>query len=127
MGEGYSLTIDPSKTCTVYLRIMAGPRGQRREPPLHPVDPYVDHDRARLGHDPGDKPGMTRGGHEDVGPSRLGRRAVTGKIIGITPDPAQRFWDKLISIAAALGKRFTWKRTPAGHDHIQLVKVGPQI
>jgi hypothetical protein len=42
---------------------------------------------------------------------------------GIMPDVAQRFWDKFIPIAAALGMRFTWKRTPAGHDRIQLVKV----
>ena len=26
-------------------------------------------------------------------------------------------------IAEAPGMRFTWKWTPAGHDHIQLVKV----
>ena len=42
---------------------------------------------------------------------------------GITPELAQLFWDKFIPIAEALGMRFTWKRTPAGHDHIQLVKV----
>ncbi len=42
---------------------------------------------------------------------------------GITPDLAQRFWDKFIPIAEALRMNFTWKRTAAGHDHIQLVKV----
>lgn len=42
---------------------------------------------------------------------------------GITLDLAQRFWDKFIPIADALGMRFTWKRTGAGHDHIQLVKI----
>ncbi len=42
---------------------------------------------------------------------------------GITPDLAQRFWDKFIPIADALGMRFTCKRTGAGHDHIQLVKI----
>lgn len=42
---------------------------------------------------------------------------------GVAPDLAQRFWDKFIPIAEALGMRFTWKRTPAGHDHIQLLKV----
>ncbi len=43
---------------------------------------------------------------------------------GITPDLAQRFWNKFIPITQTLAMRFTWKRTPAGHDHIQLVKMG---
>ena len=42
---------------------------------------------------------------------------------GITPDLAHRFWDKFIPIAEALGLRFTCTRTPAGHDHIRIVKV----
>ncbi len=42
---------------------------------------------------------------------------------GLAPELAQCFWDKFIPIAEALGMRFTWKRTPVGHDQIQLVKV----
>jgi hypothetical protein len=42
---------------------------------------------------------------------------------GIPADLTQRFWDKFVPIAEALGMHFTWKRTAAGYDHIQLVKV----
>ena len=42
---------------------------------------------------------------------------------GIPPELAHRFWDKFIPIAEALGLRFTCTRTPAGHDHIQVVNA----
>jgi hypothetical protein len=67
--------------------------------------------------------------HVTIG-ERLAEATVTSLLrldvteqYGITPDLAQRFWDKFIPIADALGMRFTWKRTEAGHDHIQLVRV----
>ncbi len=40
---------------------------------------------------------------------------------GTSAEVAQRFWNKFIPIAEALGLQFSCTRTPAGHDHIKIV------